>query len=502
MWCGEFMAKKYIAITVCTKEELNDLQLGKGTFFNSFTTALDKAFDYKIDTKDKINLKLRENNLYSYDSLIEAQTNTNHLQVIVEFDDETKNVTAIHESYFTQSKENSHRVDTANLYYTSVKYAKDFENRKRIIQSLSYGLLKNIANHNPANIDNFERGLALAEFLHRNPPKELCKIVQKSIDPKAYGLFFVKNKSPLTLINDDKNLVKQRLEAYVRAPTALPQVNFDDFDIADMEHALKYYGTFEIVGPTIDQLNAAAQAALDKTKDILNLDEAILEKVTHKGFNGFQNVHKESIKRAAEGKGVVRNQIAYHFKPYEKDSSRIPEGVEVKAFEEYYQQGMAVLRVLYRKIATGFITNPNKVSNCTNGKPSVLSTRKYFPAKDGETGIPAHSDYGLLTLVVSDKPGLEVQKDGHWINAPAGSKMRFFINVGDSALFQMNNPSYKVGMHRVPNVNEVRLSLALFLNPPLDEKMTLPNGVEETFQSFLFNYLSSDTSPIKVKKPS
>src|ERR1700679_3563119 len=97
------MVKKYVAITVSSKEELNDLQLGKGTFFNSFTNSLDKAFDYEINTEGKINLNLRENSLPIYASLAEVQSNTDHNQVIVEFDDESKKVAAIHDTYFTQA---------------------------------------------------------------------------------------------------------------------------------------------------------------------------------------------------------------------------------------------------------------------------------------------------------------------------------------------------------------------------------------------------------------
>ena len=48
-----------------------------------------------------------------------------------------------------------------------------------------------------------------------------------------------------------------------------------------------------------------------------------------------------------------------------------------------------------------------------------------------DVGIGCHTDYGFLTLIVSDAPGLQVECNGSWINAKADTDT-FVVNIGDS----------------------------------------------------------------------
>lgn len=291
---------------------------------------------------------------------------------------------------------------------------------------------------------------------------------------------------------------------------SLPQINIDKFDKDEMEKILKEYGTFELVGPSIEKLSADAQKALEKTKEILTLPIENLEKVKQVGFHGFQNVRQETLdKQKAKialdediSKFPIRNQIAFHYKPYKEANvssldSRIPLGVDglpvnVEAYSKYYKDGMEVLHRLYKEIADNFIAKTN-VSNVENDTQSVLTTRRYFKGTEGETGIPEHSDYGLLTLVVSDQPGLEVKHCENWLTAECTPKLRFYVNVGDWLLFQTGRKDFTAGIHRVPHIDKERFSMALFLNPPYGEEQETPKGGKVPYQKFLF----SDKSPYK-----
>jgi isopenicillin N synthase-like dioxygenase len=272
----------------------------------------------------------------------------------------------------------------------------------------------------------------------------------------------------------------------------LPQIDLDAFDPAIMEHILLNYGTFELVGPSVDELIPNAVKALEQCREILALPLETLERAYHKAnFHGFQNVHKESMELAAQGKGPVRNQIAFHYKPYLEPN--FPEGVENReAYATYYGKAKTLVRKLYDAICTSLVTPEMKTVFREDQQTSAMSTRKYFPGSTGETGIPPHSDYGLLTLVISDQQGLEVlegqnTETGKWISAPFGTieKPRFYINVGDWMLFQTGRKDFVAGVHRVPSVQELRHSIAFFLNPSPSEELETPSGKTVSFQQFL-----------------
>ena len=42
----------------------------------------------------------------------------------------------------------------------------------------------------------------------------------------------------------------------------LPQINIDEFDEVTMAHILKTYGSFEVIGPSIDELSEQALETL------------------------------------------------------------------------------------------------------------------------------------------------------------------------------------------------------------------------------------------------
>jgi isopenicillin N synthase-like dioxygenase len=296
----------------------------------------------------------------------------------------------------------------------------------------------------------------------------------------------------------------------------LLQINIDDFDKETMTEILKKHGTFEVVGPSVDALSADFLEAMEECKMLFKhlseLPEESLKNIYHNLpltsgekvlFHGFQDVQKETRKKLEEqGIGEVRYQTGFHFKPYLPP--RLPEGItELKAYAKYYEKGMVFLHRLYDIISEAFIKSENKSTFRETDQTSVLTSREYIPGdKRGGVGIIPHSDYGLLTLVASDKPGLQALegeniKLGQWIDAPCGEpgKPRFHINVGDWLLFETEDKEFVAGVHQVPQVKEEnRYSFSLFLNPHLDE-------VRSTFKDILVDYdkyLKSDKKDYHV----
>ncbi|KAL8290015.1 hypothetical protein RQP46_002954 [Phenoliferia psychrophenolica] len=93
-------------------------------------------------------------------------------------------------------------------------------------------------------------------------------------------------------------------------------------------------------------------------------------------------------------------------------------------------------------------------------------------SKDDDFGIGEHSDFGLLTILSAQGPGLEfLSPSGHWTAVPhiPGS---FVINVGD-ILDRLTSGIYVSARHRVvlPVAPTTRLSIPFFFDAAWNAKM-------------------------------
>ncbi|QEO14043.1 isopenicillin N synthase family oxygenase [Agromyces intestinalis] len=109
-------------------------------------------------------------------------------------------------------------------------------------------------------------------------------------------------------------------------------------------------------------------------------------------------------------------------------------------------------------------------------RPSPYLKIVRYPGVDAEQpaqGVGAHKDLGVLTLlsVEDGKAGLQVEKDGEWIDvvAPAGA---FIVNIGE--LLEIATDGYlKATLHRVvsPAPGTERISIPYFHGPALDARV-------------------------------
>lgn len=109
-----------------------------------------------------------------------------------------------------------------------------------------------------------------------------------------------------------------------------------------------------------------------------------------------------------------------------------------------------------------------------------------YPGKsdpEPKQGVGAHKDSGVLTLLFVEpgKGGLQVEKDGEWIDAPPIDGA-FVVNIGE--LLEVATDGYlKATVHRVisPRIGDDRISIPFFFSPALDGHipfLELPDGLE------------------------
>jgi len=112
------------------------------------------------------------------------------------------------------------------------------------------------------------------------------------------------------------------------------------------------------------------------------------------------------------------------------------------------------------------------------GEPSTLLKIVRYPgtnAPEPQQGVGAHKDSGVLTLlwVEPGKGGLQVERDGSWVDAPPVPGA-FVVNIGE--MLEYATGGYLIATnHRVvsPRHPEDRISVPFFFNPALDSRLPL-----------------------------
>ncbi|WP_300264828.1 2-oxoglutarate and iron-dependent oxygenase domain-containing protein [Microbacterium sp.] len=145
--------------------------------------------------------------------------------------------------------------------------------------------------------------------------------------------------------------------------------------------------------------------------------------------------------------------------------------------EEWHAQLSGVSRKLLRAWALA-LGAEESYFDANFGEPSTLIKIVRYPGAEEpepQQGVGAHKDSGVLTLlwVEPGKGGLQVERDGSWVDAPPVDGA-FVVNIGE--LLEYATAGYlKATNHRVisPKAPEERISVPFFFNPALDKTLPL-----------------------------
>ncbi len=134
-----------------------------------------------------------------------------------------------------------------------------------------------------------------------------------------------------------------------------------------------------------------------------------------------------------------------------------------QAAQAYYAAVFNLGRSLFRGFALALGLAEDAFDDVAQFPPSKLRLIHYPYDGDAQDapGIGAHTDYECFTILLADRPGLEVMNDlGEWIDAPP-IEGAFVVNIGDM-LEVMTAGNFVATAHRVRKVAEERYSFPLF----------------------------------------
>jgi len=144
-----------------------------------------------------------------------------------------------------------------------------------------------------------------------------------------------------------------------------------------------------------------------------------------------------------------------------------------QAMLDYFETALDIGRRLHMAFATDFGLPNSFFEDKLNRPLATLRLLHYPPQPDvvekGQMGAGAHTDYGCVTLLLTDEVGgLEVRtRSGEWIKAPY-MPGAFICNIGD-CLMRWTNDIYTSTPHRVVSpAGRERYSIAFFLDPNPD----------------------------------
>ncbi|WP_299586042.1 2-oxoglutarate and iron-dependent oxygenase domain-containing protein [uncultured Tateyamaria sp.] len=123
--------------------------------------------------------------------------------------------------------------------------------------------------------------------------------------------------------------------------------------------------------------------------------------------------------------------------------------------------GVALLRVIARDLGLA----EDHFTPSFHDPLSALRLLSYPPGTgaDNEIGAGAHTDYGAITLLMTDgEPGLQVRpRGGDWIDVPHVPDA-YVVNIGD-CMMRWTNDIYVSTPHRVIPPKRRRRSVAMFI---------------------------------------
>ena len=245
-----------------------------------------------------------------------------------------------------------------------------------------------------------------------------------------------------------------------------------------------FYLTGTGISPELEQ--RLHRAALDFFA-LPDADKLAIENVKSPHFRGYTRVGGERT----QGRVDWREQIdigperAATTDPAAPDYARLigpnlwpsaqPELRDVVS--EWHDHLSGVARKLLRAWAAA-LGAPESYIDQHFGEPSTLIKIVRYPAKDDpvpQQGVGAHKDSGVLTLlwVEPGKGGLQVERDGEWVDAPSVPGA-FVVNIGE--LLEYATQGYLTATnHRVisPKYPDERISVPFFFNPALDARLPI-----------------------------
>ncbi|KAJ6805889.1 flavonol synthase/flavanone 3-hydroxylase-like [Iris pallida] len=252
-----------------------------------------------------------------------------------------------------------------------------------------------------------------------------------------------------------------------------------------VSEAAEGWGIFQVVNHGVP---AEAIAALQRVgRGFFEMPREEKEKYAVEPGSGSVEGYGSRLQKEPEGKRAwvdylfhnvwPESRIDYKFWPESPPDYR-------KVNQEYARYLVSVMDEMLSSLSLGLGLEGHVIKEALGGEGVELLLKiNYYPPcprPDLALGVVAHTDMSAVTLLVPNEvPGLQVFKDGHWIDAKYIPNA-IIVHIGDQIEI-LSNGKYKSVLHRTTvNKEKVRMSWPVFCSPPDDRAVgPLPQLVSE-----------------------
>ncbi|NYD71601.1 isopenicillin N synthase family dioxygenase [Herbiconiux flava] len=253
----------------------------------------------------------------------------------------------------------------------------------------------------------------------------------------------------------------------------------------ELREATHDYGFFYLVGHGVPhELIERVMATARRFFALPEADKLAIENLNSPHFRGYTRVGGELTQGKVDWREQIDIGVEREPVPVSDETpdymrldgpnqwpAALPELQEVVG--EWYEELNRVSLTLLRAWAVSLGAEEDVFDAAFAERPSTLIKIVRYPGKsdpEPKQGVGAHKDSGVLTLLLVEpgKGGLQVEKDGAWIDAPPIDDA-FVVNIGE-LLEVATNGYLKATVHRVisPRIGDDRVSIPFFYSPALD----------------------------------
>ncbi|WP_243227174.1 isopenicillin N synthase family oxygenase [Microbacterium sp. CIAB417] len=255
----------------------------------------------------------------------------------------------------------------------------------------------------------------------------------------------------------------------------------------DLRRATHEVGFFYLTGTGVDELALRLEKVARDFFALPEADKLAIENVNSPHFRGYTRIGGERTQGQVDWReqidiGPEREAVT---DPDAPDFNRLtgpnlwPEALPElrEVVQEWHDRLSEVAITLLRQWALALGAAEDFFDPYFADPGTLIKIVRYPGSREPEPqqGVGAHKDSGVLTLlwVEPGKGGLQVERDGGWVDAPPVDGA-FVVNIGE--LLEYATQGYLIATnHRVvsPRYPEDRISVPFFFNPALDAQLPL-----------------------------
>jgi isopenicillin N synthase-like dioxygenase len=255
----------------------------------------------------------------------------------------------------------------------------------------------------------------------------------------------------------------------------------------DLRRATHEVGFFYLTGTGVDDLALRLEKVARAFFALPEADKLAIENVNSPHVRGYTRIGGERTQGQVDWReqidiGPEREAVT---DPTAPDFERLtgpnlwPEALPElrEVVQEWHDRLSEVAITLLRQWALALGAAEDFFDPYFADPGTLIKIVRYPGSREPEPqqGVGAHKDSGVLTLlwVEPGKGGLQVERDGGWVDAPPVDGA-FVVNIGE--LLEYATQGYLIATnHRVvsPRYPEDRISVPFFFNPALDAQLPL-----------------------------